>query len=1203
MPLQILLFGAPRIERDGESIPLKRRKTVAILAYLTVTGRPHSRDALATLLWPEYDQSGARANLRRDLSLLKHTLEEEVLVIDRSQVSMDPKSTLWLDVNGFTSKLVLVKDHEHDSLERLCEGCASALEEAVDLYAGDFMEGFTLPDSPAFDEWQFFQAEGYRQDLAEALQQLIRWQAARGNLEQAIHYGRRWLAIDPLHEPAQRQLMKLYGWSGQWTAAQRQYQDCLRLLDEELGVEPEEETTALYEAIRSRQLVSPAKLARPKEGLEKIATDLTLEDQIPKDISVPAFLAELDSVDESDKQIEGLNFVGREQELDQLYDMLNQTAAGEGRVTFVIGDAGRGKTVLMQAFAKQAQARNPYLIVAGGNCNAYTGVGDPYLPFREILELLTGDVEARWAAGSIDGQSARRLWRLAPDTARLLLDNGPDLLDVFLPSQPFLNRMRVAGAANADWLERLESLIARRAAGEGRNVQQSDLFEQYTRILQTLAREQPLLLVLDDLQWADSGSINLLFHLGRRLAGSRILIAGIHRPDEVATGRDGERHPLEKVVNEFQRQYGDVFLDLRQAEGRPFIDAYLDTEPNQLGNDFRKAFFQHTRGHALFTAEMLQGLRERGDLVQDGNGSWVEGDSLNWDILPSRIEGVIGERIGRLPAGLRETLKIASVEGETFTAEVVARLQGIDERETVGLLSGSLDRQYRLVRGQGSQRLGSQRLSQYRFRHILFQIYLYNSLDTVELEYLHEAIGDEFERLYGQETEEVALELAWHFEQAGLAYKAAEYLYQAGSRAVRLPANEEALAHFERGLSLLETLPGSAERDQLELALQIALFAPLAGAKGYGAPEVGQAYTRARELCENIDDPDQLFLVLYGLWGHNLVRSELETSRSLAADCLALAEREEKVAFLMEAHRMTDESAFYMGEFGRAHQHFEQSFSLYDPQAHRAHAEIYGQDPGVALLSHGCCILWQFGLQEQALQCGRDAIALAEQQEHPFSLAFALCYSAIMHQFRGEPNAVRDLTEAAIKLSHKQGFVLWVAQASFFQGWALAELGQPAEGVSQMERSLADWRATGAEFLVAYTTALLALSMAKIGQITEGLALLEDAFAMVSKKSQGLYEAELYRLKGEFLLQHGKGSEEVEPFYLQAIEVAQHRQALSQELRAVMSLCRLWQEQGKAAEAHTALSKTYGRFEEGFDTADLKEASELLGELAGESTR
>jgi predicted ATPase len=409
---------------------------------------------------------------------------------------------------------------------------------------------------------------------------------------------------------------------------------------------------------------------------------------------------------------------------------------------------------------------------------------------------------------------------------------------------------------------------------------------------------------------------------------------------------------------------------------------------------------------------------------------------------------------------------------------------------------------------------------------------------------------------------DIALELARHFEKAGLVTKAIDYLYQAGNRAVRLSANEEAIGHFNRALALLESLPETMERHRLELNLQIALFAPLAGARGYGATELGEAYTRARELEEKVGDPRQLLLVLYGLWGHNRVRSELRTSQKLAEECLSLAHEVAVPAFLMEAHRMTDETAFYRGEFASARTHFEQSLALYDRHEHRAHAAIYGQDPGVALLSHGCCILWHLGYPDQALKRSQEAIALAKEQSHPFSLAFALCYSTMLHQYRREEAAVQELAEAAISLSPEQGFVFWLAQASFLQGWAMVEQGQATEGISAMRQSLDDWRAIGTEFLVAYTGALLAEAYAKTGQLDEGLALLEEALSVIDKKDQGLYEAELYRLKGEFLLKRGGAETEVEKSFSQAIAVARRRSAKAQELRATMSLGRLWQRRG-----------------------------------------
>jgi predicted ATPase len=284
---------------------------------------------------------------------------------------------------------------------------------------------------------------------------------------------------------------------------------------------------------------------------------------------------------------------------------------------------------------------------------------------------------------------------------------------------------------------------------------------------------------------------------------------------------------------------------------------------------------------------------------------------------------------------------------------------------------------------------GSQQLSQYRFRHILFQKYLYNSLDDAECTYLHEAVGQVLERMYGDQAGDIAVQLARHFEAAGWSAKADDYLQQAGDRAVHLSANDEALAHFAKGLALLESLPESSERNRQELDLQIALFSPLAAIKGYAAPELGQAYGRARELCRLVDDAPRLFVVTYGLWGHNLVRMNLDLARELAQQSLALAQASQNRAHLLEANRMIGETAIHRGELVPARTYFERSRALYDPERHHAHAWVYGQDPGVALLSHGSWTLWHLGYPDQALAWSHEAWALAQAGSHPFSTAFA----------------------------------------------------------------------------------------------------------------------------------------------------------------------------------------------------------------------
>lgn len=472
------------------------------------------------------------------------------------------------------------------------------------------------------------------------------------------------------------------------------------------------ERTWLKEFLRSADHPAPEKLCD-----ELFSPILSIETQ-------PAHSTLLSQEDDL-ADVEKSLFVAREEELAQLDRFLqNVLEKQQGRVVFVTGEAGSGKTALVEEFAWRTLEAQVGLVVAGGVCNAYTGDGDPYLPFREILELLTGDREIPWAAKAVVQKHLHRLRNLLPHVVEVLANTGPDLIGPFISGSALITRAEKVMPGNAQWLIQLKALVAHKAADRGPSIPpQINLFEQYTKVLRMLARQKPLLLVLDDLQWADRGSIDLLSRLGKSLEGSPVLVIGTYRPADVALGRAGERHPLEPLVNELQRHFGSIQIDLKQAMDKQFVEAILDTEPNRLDATFREALYQHTRGHALFTIEILRSMQKRGDLVEDETGHWVEGPTLDWETLPARVDGVIRERIGRLPATLQETLKVASIEGENFLAEVVAQIQAIDEWAMVRQLSSILDKQHRLVRGEVSQRLGDQPLSHYRFRHILFQRY------------------------------------------------------------------------------------------------------------------------------------------------------------------------------------------------------------------------------------------------------------------------------------------------------------------------------------------------------------------------------------------------------------------------------------------------------------------------------------------------
>ncbi|MFN2133081.1 MAG: ABC transporter substrate-binding protein, partial [Anaerolineae bacterium] len=808
--LAIYLLGSPRVELDDEEVRIPRRKATALLAYLAVSGQIHQRDSLAALLWPEYDQSSARAELRRMLSALNRVLGAGWLVADREVAALQadacrggsrpggylrrtaptadsqgaaPDQPIWVDVRAFRGCLAACEAHDHPR-GHACRDCVALLEKAAALYRDDFLAGFTLPDSAAFDEWQRFQAQSLRDELAAVLEQLATSYGERGEHDRAIVHARRWLSLDPLHEPAHRALMRLYVGSGRRAAALRQYRQCVRTLEGELGLPPAAETTALYERIRAER--PPHVPRRPAEVL-------------PAAGPLPAFLT-ADEEAEPERPV----FVSREPELAQLQRYLEAALMGRGGVAFVTGGAGRGKTALMAEFARRATEAQPELLVAWGSCNAYAGLGDPYLPFREILNALTGDVEGRWAASTVTREQARRLWQAMPAAVEALLAHGEALFDTFVSARALFARAEAAAPAHAPWMPRLKECVEGQRVAAG-NLAPDQLLAQVTGVLRALAVERPLLLCLDDLQWVDAASAALVLHFGRHLQGSRILIVAAYRPDEVALGRGGERHPLEQVVGELKRQYGDVWIDLRQAderEGRQFVDAFLDSQPNRLGESFRAALYAHTGGHPLFTVELLRAMQARADLVQGEQGRWVEGVALHWERLPARIGAVIETRVERLSPELRELLAVASVEGEAFTAQVAAHVQGMSERQVLYALSRELQRRHQLVTEEGIVPVDGRRLARYRFAHALYQQHVYNNLGQGERGLLHGEVAEALETLYVGHTDDIIPQLAHHYAEAGDSEKALHYLLQAGDRARLAYAHQEAIAHYERAVAL-----------------------------------------------------------------------------------------------------------------------------------------------------------------------------------------------------------------------------------------------------------------------------------------------------------------------------------------------------------------------------------------------------------------
>lgn len=1180
--LEIYLLGAPHVRRGGsDGARHMPPKAQALLYYLAATGHTHTRAALAHLLWSEHGEAEARSNLRKAIQELRRHFDP-YLAIEYHSVGFVSPQHYWADAIEFctgASQPPVVNSAQHQA--------------ALDLYRADFLDGFHVRDAPEFETWLLGERARLHELMVQRLSALAVHNAAEGDLAHAIAYMRRLLQVEPWREEGHRQLMTWLAQTGQRNAALLQYDVCCHALAEELGVEPEKATRELHAKLLQPEMAAPP--AGPQSTVAAVVMT-TAQDMAPLGFlqaaggeAVPALC------------------VARERELAQLDTHLVATINGSGRIVFITGEAGRGKTTLMVEFARRAQERFSDLVVAYGNCDAYAGAGDPYLPFRDVLALLGGDVEARWKAGALSQEQARRLWSLLPQTVQALADHGPDLLDVFVALPALLRRYKAAAPQGAgSWMEVLTRLEQRQARPVV--AQQRQLFEQYNRVLSALATRHPLLLVLDDLQWTDTASAGLLYHLGRRLSGSRVLILGAYRPSEVpllVAPEDGaeERHPLAPIVQELKRRNGDIEIELsgRAPEtGRAFVGALLDQVPNRLDEPFREALFQRTQGHPLFTVELLREMAARHDLVRDETGCWVRGPEADWEALPLRVEAVIARRIGRLPLQVQEALKVASVEGETFTAEVVARVQGVDEPQLVRQLGSVVDRQHRLVGSLGSERLGEQLLSRYRFGHILFQNYLYKALDAAERVYLHEAVGRALEALYGEQAEQVAVQLAHHFQMTGLTAKAVDYLHQAGVRAARLSAHKEALVHLSTGLSLLAGLPPSPECTRQELSLQVALAVSFAAVKGWPAPETGQSLTRARVLSQQVEDMAQLGFSLRGLHAYYSVKGELRTSSLPATECLRVAQAQNDPVLLVVGHFAVATPLFHLGELEAARWHLEQALTGYQPAESHEYLARYGLDYGVFSGAYAAHVAWYMGCPDLALRYSQDAVALAEEADHPYSQAVAQSYAAMLHQFRREPHATQAWAESVLALGAEHGFSYYAAWATVLRGWAVAEQGESEAGIAQMQQGLAALRAVGAGLREPYYLGLLAEAHGRTGRVDTGLALLDEALALVYAHEEGAEEAETYRLRGELLWRRGADAHEVENWFLRASTVARKQRARSLELRAVTSLGRLWQQQGKAAAARQQLAACYHRFTEGHDTCGLREARDLLHELEQE---
>jgi predicted ATPase len=626
--------------------------------------------------------------------------------------------------------------------------------------------------------------------------------------------------------------------------------------------------------------------------------------------------------------------------------------------------------------------------------------------------------------------------------------------------------------------------------------QRQKTLETLVAILLELAEYQPALFIVEDLHWTDPTTLEWLHLVIDQTPTTALLVLLTCRP-HFQPSWTHRSYLTEVSVTRLAQPQVERMVE-RVAGGKT-----LPQEVMQL-------IVQKTDGVPLFVEEMTKAILES-DSLKETDGHYALTGALSTFAIPATLQDSLMARLDRLMTG-KVIAQLGATIGRQFSYELLQKISQLD-----GL---TLQRELgRLVEAELVYQHGLPPQATYAFKHALIQDAAYQSLLKSTRQHYHQRIAQVLEAQFPETAEAQPELVAHHLTEAGLIDQSVAYWYKAGQRASERSAHVEAIAHLRQGLALLQMPPESHERVQREVDMLIALGASLRAIKGTAAREVGETYTRARQLCQHLDHPHQLFPVLCGLHGYYNVRAELQTAHALGEQTLALAQQVHDAAMLVAVHRALGTTLHYLGAAAEAHTHFTQGIALYDRHQHRVATSLYGEDAGVTCRSRDAQTLWLLGYPEQGRTRNDEALTLAQHLAHPYSLSSAFVGASIFHAFRHEVWATQERAEAAICLAKDQGFPFWMAVGALLQGWALAQQGQAHEGIAQIEQGLRDLRATGAAIRQPHFLALLAEAYGTIGQPEAGRAVLAEALTLAETTGERWCEADLHRLKGALLLQ------------------------------------------------------------------------------------
>jgi predicted ATPase len=757
-------------------------------------------------------------------------------------------------------------------------------------------------------------------------------------------------------------------------------------------------------------------------------------------------------------------------------------------------------------------------------------------------------------------------------------------LDRDQPPEQQLARVEAVLARSSDRLDEVVPLIADLlgvptggrypALALSPEVQKRRTWRALADQLAALAAQQPVLALYEDVHWSDPSTLELLGLVIERIRQLPVLALITFRP-EFQPPWTGQTYVTTLTMSRLGRRQG-ADLVARVTGEKP------------LPAEVVEQIVARTDGVPLFVEELTKTVLESG-LLKDAGDRYELSGPLPPLAIPTTLHDSLMARLDRL-APVKEVAQIGAVIGREFSHDLLAAVAPMSTNQ----LGDAIEQ---LVAAELVFRRGAAPNATYTFKHALVQETAYQSLLKSKRQELHARIARVLEERLTDAGEPGPELLAQHLTDAGLAERALPYWRRAGERAAGRSANLEAIAHLSKGLELTGTVPNADE----ELALRLAIGGPLIAIRGYSVPEVERNYSRAGALCDQLGRSAELFPVLRGLWNCYFVRGEFQRAHELAERLVALAEEQGTPLRSAHAYRALGSTSFCLGEFADACQQLDPGVALDDSvealKEHRAHALLHGEHPGVLCRIYLAWALWLLGYPGQALEMANAALDLGERLAHPYSIACARSFAAVLHNWRREFAVGRIRAETAIQVAREHRLPLMLAIGTIGRGFALVGLGQQLDGIAQLHTGLAAWNGVGAHLHDTQWFGFTAEAYARASNFDSALTALDRAAETAAATSERYYEAELYRLRGVVLAETGEEAEAA-AWLQRAIETARSQQAKSLELRAATDLARLWAERGERQKAYDLLAPVYGWFTEGFDTADLKDAKTLLDELA-----